>query len=158
MLKSHSYFVRSMYLLELSLIELLMTILIIAITIIVCVPHIHIAAKFLQPYSEVTTLVSAVRNETAIYYAQQGQLPTETEQLATFRTEGKYTDNIRLQQGIVIVQMKSETPPENSTKSIQLAFQAALSNDSTMPFLMWQCGIDNNVTIIPNQYLPHYCR
>ncbi len=158
MLKSASYFVRSMYLLELSFIELLMAILIIAITITTSIPYIYTAIHRSQIFSEVTMLVSAVRNETAIYYAQQGQLPTETKQLATFKTEGKYTDNIRLQQGMVIVQMKSETPPENSTKSIQLTFQAALSNDSAMPFLMWQCGIDNNVTIIPNQYLPHYCR
>lgn len=155
MLKSPSYFIRSIYLLELSLIELLMAILIIAITITISIPHIYTILHRSQIITEAITLISAVRNETAIYHAQQGQLPTETEQLATFKTEGRYTDNIRLQQGVVTVQMKPETLPKNLTKPIQLTFQAALSNDSTMPFLTWQCDIDNTVT---SPYLPHYCR
>jgi type II secretory pathway pseudopilin PulG len=155
MLKSPSYFVRSIYLLELSLIELLLAILIIAITVTISIPHIYTTLYRSQIITEAITLISAVRNETAIYHAQQGQLPTETKQLATFKTEGRYTDSIHLQQGVVIAQMKPETLPKNLTKPIQLTFQAALSNDSAVPFLTWQCGIDNSVT---NPYLPHYCR
>ena len=162
MLKSPSYWVRSIYFLELSLIELLLSILIIIFTITLSIPYIQTALYRAQVSAEGISLAYDIRNQTALYYAQNGELPQNKPQLSSFKMDGRYTKNLQLQDGIVTASLiQPKHFPSLSLSQQQLTFQAS-TTDSTLPFITWQCGLNTThesiKTTVPAQYLPYACR
>lgn len=164
MMKLNSGLARSTFFEELSVIELLMVVLIIGLIWFLILPYMTKAIH--RTYaSEGIGLASDLRSQTALYYAHHGQLPQKNQQLTKFKADGKYIQNIRLQQGIVITELKPKVLDLitlNLDKPAQLTLQATLSNTSTMPFIAWRCGMntvhDSIITTLPSDYLPHICR
>ena len=141
------------------MVELMISILIIAILAAIAVP---IYTSYLEKakITEAISLMGGTKSQMVEYYSYHGHFPAKTEQLLGIKTGGKYTTHITINNGTITATMRHN--------GLSVSLRPALAENEQPKVITYVCGYatppngfmvqGENQTNIPPHYLSFTCR